>query len=212
MPLFANENRFDAEIQAATAVFTAVPPSLVKATIAAESGFRPDVVRGEPAIGDASYGLMQLLYSTAQKVGYTGPKENLLTPMVSIYYGTKLLAENYRIAKNWPDAISAYNGGFRGNLGFGSKATKPLRVCLWWKAKDVCGKWHNTPVGEYSNQAYVNKVLWYKAQYEGKPLVLPKPGEVVKPYTPPSGKGALPVVVLLAAAGVAALFVLQATR
>jgi hypothetical protein len=206
MPLFANENRFDAEIQAATAVFTAVPPGLCKAVIAAESAFNPEAVRGEPAIGDASYGLMQLLLKTARALGYTGPIENLKNPMVSIYYGCKLLAENYARARDWPDAISAYNGGFRPTLAFGTKATKPVRVCLSWTAPNVCGQWRDVPVGEYANQAYVTKVLRYRTYFDPKPLTLPKPGEVVEPYLPPTlpGGSVLPLFVL-GAVGLAAV-------
>jgi soluble lytic murein transglycosylase-like protein len=205
MGLFANENKYDSEITAATAVFSAVPPAIVKAVMAAESAFNPDAKRGEPQLGDASYGLMQLLYKTAQRLGYTGPEAGLLYPMTSVYFGTKLLAENYKTLKNWPDAISAYNGGIRPEIAFGRVATKPLtNICLWWKAPGVCGQRVNVAVGKYANQTYVDKVLRYRDYYAGKPLEVPKPGQLAPSMQPkvagPSG-GTTPLLLLLGLGG-----------
>lgn len=203
MALFRDENRYDAEVQAATAVFTTVPPAIVKAVMGAESAFNPNAVRGEPQLGDASYGLMQLLERTAKSMGYTGPVTGLTHPMTSVYYGTKLLADLYSKLKNWPDAISAYNGGIRPALGFGAKATKSLRVCLAWKAPNVCEKWQTVLPGQYANQAYVEKVLRYRDYFTPRPLTLPKPGERGPAPRLPTEGGATPLLVLLIGLGVA---------
>lgn len=162
MTRWANELAFDPEIRAARARYPGVPVPVIKSVIAAESGFDPTAVRGEPHVDDASIGLMQILIQTARSLGYGGTSQSLFTPGVNIFYGVKLLDQLYRRLNNWNDAISAYNGGVRPELGFGGTATAPVRVCL---ARDPqtgrCINWRNTPVGEYSNQAYVDKVRGY---------------------------------------------------
>lgn len=167
---WSKENAYDAEIQAASAEFGVRVP-LIKGVIGRESAFVPTAKRGEPQIGDASYGLMQLLYSTAKALGYTGTPEGLLDPATNIHYGTMLLAQNLsRTGGDEASAISAYNGGWRPSLGFGARATRPLRVCLAWKAtapRDAklrvltrdCAKIQNVAPGEFANQPHVNAVM-----------------------------------------------------
>lgn len=155
---WARENAFDAQVaQAASTYGVAVP--LIKAVIAVESGFNPNAYRAEaprpslpptadfPNGGDASLGLMQLLVRTARTLGYNGPMNGLYDPGINIGLGTRLLRDNLkRTGGNVSDAISAYNGGFRPALGFGS----PLST------------------GLYGNQAHVSKVLAALAYFEGE--------------------------------------------
>jgi soluble lytic murein transglycosylase-like protein len=168
----------------------------VKALIAKESGFQPDRVRGEPQIGDASVGLMQVLYSTAKGLGYPGPVGSpqgltgLFAPGTNIYLGTKYLHQ--LLSKTGGDldaAWSAYNGGYRPSLGFGARRTASSpRVCLRWKvtapatgrtvARD-CEVVGDTEAGKFSNQSrYVDAVRNYYAYFFG-------PGPLAAGQTPP---------------------------
>jgi len=87
-----------------------------------------------PDFTSCSYGLMQLMLTTAMEQGFrfTYPTE-LLDPATNIKWGCALLKKLYRRYGDWNDAISAYNqGNNRKNLD-----------------------------GTYVNQKYVNKVLKY---------------------------------------------------
>jgi hypothetical protein len=70
---------FDGIISDASAAWD-VPAALIKAIIEKESGFDPNAYRAEPQIGDASRGLMQLLYGTAQALGFAGEPDDLYDP------------------------------------------------------------------------------------------------------------------------------------
>lgn len=151
-----------------------LPVSLLLATMSQESGFRASAYRAEPKINDGSHGLMQLLYRTADSLGYKGPVgeastlTGLYDPATNIALGAKLLAQNLKLAGHLAGAISAYNGGYRPNLGFGRPAVKALVICL---ARDqVTGKCIRTravPAGEYSNASYVQAVLARMHAYDG---------------------------------------------
>lgn len=67
-------------------------PKLIFATIMIESGGNTKAIRHEPQIGDASYGLGQILYGTARGIGYEGTTEGLYDPEVSI----ELIARYHR--------------------------------------------------------------------------------------------------------------------
>jgi soluble lytic murein transglycosylase len=86
-------------------------PALVAAVIDTESGFAPDSVSHEGAVG-----LMQLLPQTARFVAGLPDRpspspENLQDPAVNIAYGTRYL--RYLIDRNGSVdlALAAYNGG-----------------------------------------------------------------------------------------------------
>lgn len=165
MTRWANEERWDDAIVSAANNF-GVPADLVRAVISHESQFRPTAMRPEPAIGDASIGLMQILLGTARGEGYSGSAGNpatltgLYDPLTNITYGTSYLARQYeRAGGSVPRTLSAYNGGWRPEYGFGTPAAQPVRICL---AKDInkkCVKWRDVKIGEFGNQAYVNTVL-----------------------------------------------------
>jgi soluble lytic murein transglycosylase-like protein len=144
--LFPNENDYDAIINSVASSY-GVDPSLIKATIAQESSFKPDAYREEPTIGDASTGLMQLLNRTAKALGYTGPPEGLKDPATNIGFGVKLISQNIKQAQGNVDvAISAYNAGFSSIRPNDAKRDKD---------------------GNIVNQSYVNKVKTYYAYFKG---------------------------------------------
>lgn len=116
-----------------------VDPALIKAVIKAESNFNPRAFRHEPFVPhlggpDASYGLMQTLYTTARELGYSGAPEGLFNPETSIEYGTRYLKRQLlRYDGDTEKAIAAYNAG---------------------SARKVAS-------GEWSNQRYVDRVLGF---------------------------------------------------
>lgn len=128
-----------------TAAANGVPRELAYGLIAQESGFNPQAVRSEPQYhcaatgqtGDASYGLMQVLYCTALGLGYTGPASGLFDPASNLSLGMLLLGR--LLASHGGDtgaALSAYNGGDRPSLGYGARRAD----------------------GTFANQAYVDNV------------------------------------------------------
>lgn len=89
-----------------------VPTAWLQAIIQTESSFNANAFRSEPAINDASYGLMQLLYKTAQGLGYTGQPNGLFDPDINIGLGTKLIAQlRDRYGNDIQRIYSAYNSG-----------------------------------------------------------------------------------------------------
>jgi soluble lytic murein transglycosylase-like protein len=118
--------RITAAIQKAAATWggvygVAVPTELVRAIIVRESG------SGDPLTvdtlakrtetvgamkGHTSYGLMQVLDSTAAGLGLTGDPTALFIPEIGISYGVKYLASQLkRYGGDVPRAIAAYNAG-----------------------------------------------------------------------------------------------------
>ena len=80
----------------------------------------------DPKIVSASYGLMQLMFTTAWQLGFRGQAEDLYNPVINVELGVKLMRQllvsiqlqgidiKYQL---WPIKImlSRYNGGSRGN-------------------------------------------------------------------------------------------------
>lgn len=89
-----------------------VPPALILAHMKQESSFNPNAYRAEPAIGDASIGLMQVLLGTARKFVPEATAEQMYDPTFNTNVGTAYIAENLnRYEGNILDAIAAYNAG-----------------------------------------------------------------------------------------------------
>ena len=88
-----------------------VEPALVLAVIHMESGGDPDAFRVEPAVVDASFGLMQLLLGTARGLGFAQAPKYLFDPPVNVELGTRLLALNTTQHGSPWLALIAYNGG-----------------------------------------------------------------------------------------------------
>jgi Transglycosylase SLT domain len=190
MARWTRENEFNALVQSMSDSFgKRVRPELIKAIVAAESGFNPAAVRGEPQVGDASIGLMQVLVATARNLGYSGEigeaakLTGLFRPDANLYVGTKYLDQLLKQTNGDVDAtISAYNGGYRPSLGFGARRTPVTpRVCLRWKTGAPvegrtidrhCEVVGSTKVGEFSNQSYVTRVRNYLDYF----FVNPPPG------------------------------------
>lgn len=182
-----------------------VDPRLVKALVRKESNFDPNAIRGEPQLGDASIGLMQILLSTARRYAPGITVDELKDPATNLDLGTRYLAE--LLAKgggDWWRAVSAYNGGWRPELGFGTVLTRPLTLCLAWKATAPttgrsidrdCAKKYDAKIGEFGNQPYVTDVAQFVNQVSQEWAGLA-----------PAGGTAMKVVgILLAAGGVGLL-------
>lgn len=88
----------------------------ILALIEIESGFDADAYREEPRLEDASYGLMQILFSTAYDRGYRGDPKGLLQPDINIHYGmaqVDWICDYLRTngETRWERVIAAYNEG-----------------------------------------------------------------------------------------------------
>lgn len=177
------ENAYDQHVNAAVNALTwpitkEQAVAFVKSVIASESAFNPRATNDEAHLADASHGLMQLLYSTAQSIGYAGalPTEadrqalrGLYDPRTNITLGTRYLNKmvNY-YGGDIERAASAYNGADRPTLALGTRATKTGRICLEWKPTAPtlgrtidrdCARAYSYKIGEFGNQPYVNKVV-----------------------------------------------------
>jgi hypothetical protein len=89
-------------------------PVLVCAVIAQESAWDPRAYRFEPHINEASYGLMQVLESTARWMGLTGDVERLYDPETGITVGCDYLVWLRNFYKNDGDVrkmLGGYNAG-----------------------------------------------------------------------------------------------------
>lgn len=90
-----------------------VEPALIKAHIKQESNWDVNASRFEAHKGDASWGLMQLLLSTAKEVlrNPTLTTTQLIQPRVNIEAGTKFISQLQSRFGNMRDVIAAYNAG-----------------------------------------------------------------------------------------------------
>lgn len=61
-----------------------IDPRIIFATIMVESMGNTHAIRYEPHLNDSSYGLGQILYTTAQYIGYNGAPEGLYDPSTNI--------------------------------------------------------------------------------------------------------------------------------
>lgn len=87
-------------------------PVLVAAVVEQESDFDSTAFRDEPQIGDASRGVMQVLYGTAKWMGYEGDAQGLLETETSLRYGcTYLRYLMHRYGGDVRSALAGYNAG-----------------------------------------------------------------------------------------------------
>jgi Transglycosylase SLT domain len=105
--------------------------SSVMSIIQVESAFHASAFRYEPAIDDASYGLMQLLSRTARDLGYDGPvypdapsyPGGLYDPTLNIQYGMIFLWRGWRqlvtaFGSNGDVTLTKWFSGY--NEGYGA--------------------------------------------------------------------------------------------
>lgn len=88
-----------------------------------ESSFRPNAYRFEPRLNEASYGVMQLLLSTARMMGFNDHAADLYNVANNIHYGCKYLThiaqylyDNLGYGASMPQIAAAYNMGEAGVL------------------------------------------------------------------------------------------------
>jgi len=106
-----NLRKYEPLLKLASIEFS-VEPHLLKAVMAAESGFNPDAISPKGAIG-----LMQIMPSTAERYGLFGDKKNTLEqklrdPKTNIRLGARYLSD---LSKIFPEqqnlVIASYNAG-----------------------------------------------------------------------------------------------------
>jgi len=106
-----NLKKYEALVNQAAREF-ALEPALLKAVMAAESGFNPGAVSPKGAVG-----LMQIMPATAERYGLTGdnkkPVEQKLTdPRTNIRLGARYLRDLRNMFPSRPDlVIASYNAG-----------------------------------------------------------------------------------------------------
>lgn len=86
-----------------------LPEALVHRVVIRESRYNPR------AVNHGALGLMQVKYSTARAMGYTGPPAGLLDPETNLTYAVRYLAGAYRAAGgNANRAVANYARGYYG--------------------------------------------------------------------------------------------------
>jgi len=103
-----------------------IPAELLLAVAWRESRGKERAYREEPRLKDASYGLCQILCSTARDLGFQGECHKLFDPDLNLRLGAKYLAFLLGVFRfNQLLAVAAYNAG-------------PARVYkLWSQSEDV---------------------------------------------------------------------------
>ncbi len=106
-----NLKKYEALLNQAAREFD-LEPALLKAVMAAESGFNPSAVSAKGAVG-----LMQVLPATAARYGLQGDKkkslvQKLADPKVNIHLGARYLRDLQQLFPTRPDLVLAsYNAG-----------------------------------------------------------------------------------------------------
>jgi len=151
----------------------AVEPAVIAAVIGTESSGDPRATNWEGQTWGYAYGLMQVLYSTAQQMGYTGNPDGLFDVETNIEFGTRYLRHQRSRYGTLAEAIAGYNAG----------------TATW------------TEYGRLTNATYIQRVLDRIPQYRSllsyvfptyRQVVnwendLTQPSEVKLPWWPPWG-------------------------
>lgn len=150
--------------------------SLIKGVIAAESSWNPEAAN--PA--DPSYGLMQVMLSTARGISPGITREQLMDPITNITIGVAFLRDCKRRFVIDSDAMAYYNSGCPTPKVAGIGGC-PLR--------NEQSQYVNSR-GSTSVQAYVDTVLTYQNYYMNRWVAdspgVAAPGEDVVPTDDPS--------------------------
>jgi soluble lytic murein transglycosylase-like protein len=134
--------------------------ALIKATIAAESGWNPGAINPS----DPSYGLMQVTPTTARFYAPAITPDDLLDPYTNIVIGSAYLRDLYR-THTLPDAVAMYNSG---------------------KARKNAQNQYVNSAGSTQVQSYVDAVLTYLDYYMNR-LPSQTPAGVFQNGTPEPG-------------------------
>lgn len=117
----------------------------VMAVVDIESSFDPEARRFEARLNDASLGLMQTLYSTAQDRGLVGGPASLFDPETSIRIGMRQLRWSWdfleaRMGEAPPRQV--WIGSYNGGVGNALRGWFPASyVAKWQKARD---RWNSS--------------------------------------------------------------------
>lgn len=145
-----------------------VPPSWIIAVIQKESSFNPNAISPATSAGGQGYGLMQLLYSTALGLGYSGDIDGLYDPDTNIQYGTKLIAQIRQSVGDDAQAMySAYNSG--GASNYLTNPTVALHVQQFMAdLQDVIAANPLVASSGLIGGAIVLLLIWYWSKKKGK--------------------------------------------
>lgn len=120
-------------------------PSEVMAFCQVESSFRPTARRFEPRLNESSYGLMQVLASTAKSVGLKGPATQMFNPEIGIRTGIKVarlywdqLTKHFGREPSLEEWSASYNEGVGGAERdvAADRDPDPAYTAIWIKAQE----------------------------------------------------------------------------
>jgi soluble lytic murein transglycosylase-like protein/peptide methionine sulfoxide reductase MsrA len=145
-----------------------VDPDLVRAIVQKESGFVPNATRSEAHLSSTSYGLMQIVGTTARGLGYKEPLENLNDAKTNLKWGIKYLKVCLKESADLEGAIHQYNTGDHSRMTKDSlytidRSTKPPTTRMAKK-------------GQFGNQPYVDSVMTYYNFFRTQSKLPPAPG------------------------------------
>jgi len=141
---------------------TGVPQFVLKGFAALESNFNDKAYRYEKHIKDASYGLMQVLASTARGCGFKGQAERLYDPFANIVYGGRFIRRLASRYPRLPDLVAAYNMGFPRKIS----ETTPFIARIYQYPIEYRKR---APEGWiYANEIYVRRTITYMLYYQAR--------------------------------------------
>jgi soluble lytic murein transglycosylase-like protein len=116
-------------------------PAVIMGVMQTESGFNPSAYRFEPKLNEASYGLMQVLESTARDRGYSGPAEGLFDPETSIRLGMAQLFWSYNYLLNRKGEVTLDQLLSSYNAGVGYVSNGGIRLAYVGKVTGYAANW-----------------------------------------------------------------------